>query len=87
MYDHLLAPRRKALEYLHRSIYWLHNHTTKLLGLKVDERKRLLDAGNWYGNDSAWRMAVDLMKVFLFADRHGILQKGLSAGRFRSSTA
>jgi uncharacterized protein (DUF362 family) len=74
MYDHLLAPRRKALEYLHRSIYWLHNHSTKLLGLKVDERKRLLDAGNWYGNDSAWRMAVDLMKVFLFADRHGMLQ-------------
>ena len=64
MYDHLLAPQHKFLEYLHRSIYWLHNHTTKLLGLKVDERKRVMDAGNWYGNDSAWRMTVDLPQGF-----------------------
>ena len=33
-----------------------------------------LDAGNWHGNDSAWRMAADLMKVFVFADRGGELQ-------------
>lgn len=71
MYDHLLAPRSRYLEYLHRSIYWLHNHTTRCLGIKVDENKRLLDAGNWYGNDSAWRMTVDLMRVFNFADRNG----------------
>ena len=74
MYDHLLAPKHKALEYLHRSIYWLHNHSTKLLGLKVDERKRLMDAGNWYGNDSAWRMAVDLFRIFLFTDQDGKLR-------------
>lgn len=73
MYDYLLAPRVRALEYLHRSIYWLHNHTTKRLGLKVEEHKRLLDAGNWHGNDSAWRMAVDLLRVFLFSDRDGNL--------------
>jgi uncharacterized protein (DUF362 family) len=71
MYDHFLATRNLFLEYLHRSIYWLHNHTTRRLGIKVDENKRLLDAGNWYGNDSAWRMAVDLMRVFHFADKEG----------------
>ncbi len=75
MYDHLLAPRLRPLEYLHRSIYWLHNHTTRRLGLKVDEAKRKLDAGNWYGNDSAWRMAVDLLRIFLFADHQGQLQR------------
>jgi len=74
MYDHLLAPRKRALEYVHRSIYWLHNHSTRLLGIKVDEAKRQFDAGNWYGNDSAWRMAVDLFKIFYFADREGCLQ-------------
>ncbi len=74
MYDHLLAPRIRPLEYLHRSIYWLHNHTTRRLGLKVEESKRLLDAGNWHGNDSAWRMATDLMKIFLYADRNGVLR-------------
>jgi uncharacterized protein (DUF362 family) len=71
MYDHLLAPRRRGLEFLHRSVYWLHNHTTKRLGLKVAESKRMLDAGNWHGNDSAWRMAADLFRVFLYADRQG----------------
>ena len=74
MYDHLLAPRWLPLEILHRSIYWLHNHTTRHLGIKVDERKRELDAGNWYGNDSAWRMTVDLMRVFHFADCQGRVQ-------------
>src|SRR5215470_13654272 len=71
MYDHLLATNSKPLEFLHRSIYWLHNHTTRRLGLKVAEHKRLLDAGNWYGNDSAWRMTVDLLRIFYFADREG----------------
>jgi uncharacterized protein (DUF362 family) len=73
MYDHLLASGRRPLEYLHRSTYWLHNHSTKRLGLKVDESKRMLDAGNWHGNDSAWRMTIDLLRIFYFADRDGRL--------------
>jgi len=74
MYDHFLAANSKPLEFLHRSIYWLHNHTTRRLGLKVAEHKRLLDAGNWYGNDSAWRMTVDLLRILYFADREGRIQ-------------
>jgi len=69
MYDHLLAPRVRALEYLHRSIYWLHNHTTRRLGIKVAEDKRALDAGNWYGNDTTWRMVEDLNAAFALAYR------------------
>jgi hypothetical protein len=44
------------------------------LGITVSSEKRLLDAGNWYGNDSAWRMVVDLFRIFHFADRNGVLQ-------------
>jgi len=73
MYDHLLASKSRPLEYVHRSIYWLHNHSTRRLGLKVAEEKRKLDAGNWYGNDSAWRMTVDLLRIFYFADAAGKL--------------
>jgi len=69
MYDHLLAPRVRGLEYLHRAMYWLHNHTTRRLGLKVDEDKRALDAGNWYGNDTAWRTVADLYAAFSYALR------------------
>jgi hypothetical protein len=73
MYDHLLAPRLRPLEYLHRSIYWLHNYTLRRCGFKVAEWKRNMDAGNWYGNDSAWRMTVDLVRILYFADSEGRL--------------
>jgi hypothetical protein len=73
MYDNLLARKNKFLEYIHRSIYWIHNHSTKLIGIKVDPEKRLMDAGNWYGNDSAWRMTKDLSSIFLFSDLNGCI--------------
>lgn len=75
MYDHLLAPRSRPLEYLHRSIYWLHGRTLRPLGLKVRKEKRLLDAGNWFGNDSAWRMVDDLARIIHFADSEGRLHE------------
>jgi uncharacterized protein (DUF362 family) len=73
MYDYLLAPEWRPLEYLHRSMYWLHGKLLKPLGIRVRKEKRLLDAGNWHGNDSAWRMTVDLMTAFCFADSEGRL--------------
>jgi uncharacterized protein (DUF362 family) len=30
--------------------------------------------GNWHGNDTAWRMVLDLNRILLCADRHGNLQ-------------
>lgn len=75
MYDTFLAKQSIPLEYVHRSIYWLHGKFIKPFGIGVDKKKRLLDVGNWYGNDSAWRMSVDLLKLFLFADKKGKLQK------------
>ena len=43
------------------------------LGFKLDKNKSILDAGNWYGNDSTWRMAVDLLRIFIYADKEGNL--------------
>ncbi len=34
---------------------------------------RVVRSGNWHGNDTAWRMAHDLMRVLLHADRDGRL--------------
>lgn len=73
MYDTFLARRSVPLEYVHRSIYWLHGKFIRPLGIKVEKEKRLLDVGNWYGNDSAWRMCVDLIKLIMFADKQGKL--------------
>lgn len=75
MYDTFLAKKSVPLEYIHRSIYWLHGKFIRPLGIKVEKEKRLLDVGNWHGNDSAWRMCADLIKLILFADKNGKLHK------------
>jgi len=31
-------------------------------------------AGNWYGNDTTWRAALDLNKIILYADKNGKMQ-------------
>ncbi len=35
------------------------------------ERGCASDAGNWFGNDSAWRMTADLAKIVYYADSSG----------------
>ncbi len=33
-----------------------------------------ITGGSWYGNDTAWRMALDLIKIILYADKTGKIQ-------------
>lgn len=35
--------------------------------------KQIFKGGNWYGNDSAWRMTLDLNKILFFADKNGVM--------------
>ena len=75
MYDTFLSRRSILAECIHRTIYgFFYLKLLKPLGLKVADEKRLLDAGNWYGNDSVWRMVVDLLKIIYFADKEGNLK-------------
>lgn len=71
MYDHFLAPQRTELERIHRLLYWGHDKLLKPLGIKVSPEKRTFDAGNWHGNDTAWRMVQDLVRIIYFADSEG----------------
>jgi uncharacterized protein (DUF362 family) len=76
MYDHFLAKRTHIHELIHRFIYgFLYLRIFSHFGFGISPEKRLKDTGNWYGNDSAWRMVVDLAKVINFADKEGNLQK------------
>jgi hypothetical protein len=75
MYDHFLSHRSLALEMVHRVIFGvLYLKVGQRLGFRVPKQKRLSEPGNWYGNDSTWRMATDLFKVLLFADKNGELK-------------
>lgn len=43
--------------------------------LKIKDKNGQNRGGDWYGNDTAWRMAVDLNRVLLFSDKKGRLVK------------
>ena len=39
-----------------------------------DTNTDTIRSGNWYGNDTTWRMVLDLNRILLYADRSGRLQ-------------
>jgi len=40
-------------------------------GLAFGETSRVVRSGNWYGNDTAWRMVLDLNKIVMHYDGEG----------------
>ena len=48
---------------------------TKAIGRRLfgDTNKGTIRSGNWHGNDTTWRMVVDLNRVLLYADAQGRL--------------
>lgn len=47
----------------------------KTIGNKVfgDTNIDTIRSGNWYGNDTTWRMVIDLNRILYYADKHGKL--------------
>jgi uncharacterized protein (DUF362 family) len=41
-------------------------------------------SGNWYGNDTTWRMALDLNKIFFYGDASGVLSDVMVPRRYVS---
>jgi hypothetical protein len=48
----------------------------KALGQQVfgDTNTNTIRSGNWYGNDTTWRMVLDLNRILMYADPNGRLQ-------------
>jgi hypothetical protein len=48
----------------------------KALGKKIfgDTNTCTIRSGNWYGNDTTWRMVIDLNRILMYADNDGYLQ-------------
>ena len=44
---------------------------SKIFGNTHEDRIR---SGNWYGNDTTWRMVIDLNRILLYADEEGTVQ-------------
>ncbi len=73
LFDTLLSKKSKSLDQLYRLIAKVYKTCMVPLRISVPKDKRILDAGNWCGNDSAWRMVVDLMRIITFADADGVV--------------
>jgi hypothetical protein len=76
--DHLLTPgsrwRETTFNVLKRA-YKLSRPLRELASKHPELRggDQLLHGGNWYGNDTAWRMTVDLARTVLFCGSDGTL--------------
>ncbi|MDT3738353.1 MAG: DUF362 domain-containing protein [Candidatus Kapabacteria bacterium] len=70
LYDRTLAKMSKSGDKIYNSALNIYKIFVKpFRGVSSDTVE--FDAGNWYGNDTAWRMTVDLAKVLYFADKNG----------------
>lgn len=54
----------------------------KAMGQRIfgDTNIDTIRSGNWYGNDTTWRMVIDLNRILMYADNKGCLQDS-PAGR------
>ncbi len=71
-YDRFLARQSKAGDSIYNVARSVYRATLKPF-VRVSDETYMLDAGNWYGNDSAWRMTADLAQILFFADASGRL--------------
>src|SRR5262249_3591393 len=74
--DRLLAPQSRSRELAFRVLRRGYRIPKPLLGpLRFPgQEDELPEGGNWYGNDTAWRMTADLARTVLYADAGGTMQ-------------
>ncbi len=69
--DVLLAPNKMFLRYINRVIR-VPFAVLSVIYNRLSSNK-IISQGNWYGNDTCWRMCLDLNYILQFADNKGKL--------------
>jgi uncharacterized protein (DUF362 family) len=79
----VLTDRFKAVLWSHPALgRWLI--PVKFLGRKIfGDTQQTIRSGNWYGNDTLWRMVLDLNKVLAYANSDGTLRADALQNRKR----
>jgi uncharacterized protein (DUF362 family) len=70
LYDHAMARQSRLGDLVYKTAMMSYRTFARPFH-RMSEYTTNLDGGNWYGNDSAWRMAADLAKVIYFSDAQG----------------
>jgi uncharacterized protein (DUF362 family) len=79
---------------------WLHRHARRFGRRIFGDTEEVIRGGNWWGNDTIWRMCLDLNKIILYGNAEGkfrpeapvsrkphlVLVDGLLAGEGRGPT-
>jgi uncharacterized protein (DUF362 family) len=72
MREHLLTRKSPGRELLYHAAVKTFRTLRPVLG-ELGRARHQHGSGNWYGNDTAWRMTADLARIVLFADSEGRL--------------
>jgi uncharacterized protein (DUF362 family) len=72
LYDALLARRSPVADRVYHGMRVAYRHTFKRF-VRPSNAVTAYDGGNWHGNDTAWRMALDLLRVFTYGGADGVL--------------
>ncbi|MFZ1682958.1 MAG: DUF362 domain-containing protein [Candidatus Zixiibacteriota bacterium] len=71
--DRTLARESALGELVYKTAAGMYQHLIRRVA-PVSKETRVTDAGNWFGNDSAWRMTADLAHIIHYCDRNGVVQ-------------
>lgn len=71
--DHILTHNTLLARYIFKFCNAPYNILNRIYRWIVG-RDILSGFGDWYGNDTVWRMCLDLNQIILFADRSGVLR-------------
>jgi uncharacterized protein (DUF362 family) len=53
---------------------WLFRRARRIGGKVFGETSKVVRSGNWHGNDTTWRMCLDLNKIVLYGNSDGTLR-------------
>ncbi|MFN2491446.1 MAG: DUF362 domain-containing protein [Pyrinomonadaceae bacterium] len=83
--ENVVVRRTKQVLLKQNPVAQLVARKTKNLAYKVfGETEQVVRSGNWYGNNTVWRMALDLNRILLYANADGSMRARSNAKRYFS---
>lgn len=62
---------------------WIHRMARRLGGKIFGDTEDVIRSGNWWGNDTTWRMCLDINKILLYGNPDGTLRPCLTENQKR----
>jgi uncharacterized protein (DUF362 family) len=62
---------------------WVHRHARRIGRHFFGDTDEVVRSGNWWGNDTVWRMSLDLNKIVLYGNRDGTMREAVPENRKR----